>query len=157
MLSKTQQIIAYLVKKHHKPSVTVLIKLAYLVDLLSLKKYNTPITNYQYIRYYFGPYDKSINGDIQTLVEDQIIIPSIDYNQSGEEYVYYSYNSEFAGDLDQVTEQDKNVIDAFLEQVKGYGARTLTDIAYQTKPMKKIGAVLGQTQHLNELLDMRAQ
>ena len=42
-----------------------------------------------------------------------------------------------------MTESDKSIAEKVLEDLKGYGAKILTDIAYKTAPMKKISAEPG--------------
>jgi uncharacterized phage-associated protein len=155
MLNKTQQLLAYLVKNHQKASITVLMKLSYLIDLVSIKRTGKAITHYKYIRYYYGPFDNTINGDIQKLMEEKVIEAKSKFVPSGEEYVVYNFNEEC--DLSLVLDAaELKIIDEVLENVNGYGARALTEIAYKTKPMLKIGATLGGNEHLYEVLDMKA-
>ena len=156
MLNKTQQVLAYLIKNHPRASITVLMKLSYLVDLVSVARTQKQITHYNYIRYYYGPFDNAINTDLQGLIDQKIIEPRSDYVPSGEEYVVYSLNE----NISLTTELDKDelsIIDDVLEDVKGYGARALTEIAYKTKPMLKFGATLGGSEHLLEKLDLQAK
>jgi len=155
MLNKTQKLLAYLVKNHQKASITVLMKLSYLIDLVSIKRTGKPITYYNYIRYYYGPFDNTINGDIQKLMEEKVIEAKSDFVPSGEEYVVYNFNEDSDLPL-EFDEAELKIIDEVLENVKGYGARALTEIAYKTKPMLKIGATLGGNEHLYEVLDMQA-
>jgi len=156
MLSKTQQLLAYLIKNHPKASITVLMKLSYLIDLVSVKKKQKQITDYNYIRYYYGPFDNKINTDLQVLIDEKIIEPRSDYVPSGEEYVVYNFNedSNFTSEL---SKDELSIVDGILENVKGYGARALTEIAYKTKPMLKLGATLGGHENLLEKLDLRAE
>ena len=144
-----------MVKNHQKASITVLMKLSYLIDLVSIKRTGKPITYYNYIRYYYGPFDNTINGDIQKLMEEKVIEAKSDFVPSGEEYVVYNFNEDSDLPL-EFDEAELKIIDEVLENVKGYGARALTEIAYKTKPMLKIGATLGGNEHLYEVLDMQA-
>lgn len=154
MFTKNQQIIAYLAKNHGKASITVLIKLAYIIDLFNIKKTGNQLTDFQYIRYYHGPYDKAINSDLQTLLDGGVLYPKAHYTVTGDEYVVYNFNDETKFNFDKISEQEVLTIDEVMENLTGYGAKTLTDIAYKTKPMLKFGATHGGVEHLNEALDL---
>ncbi len=156
MLEKTQQLLAYIIQRHNKASVTVLMKLSYLIDLVSLKKGGKQITHYNYVRYNYGPFDNVIYADLQALINAKVVQPHPDYVPSGEEYIVYSYNEDSTLDFSALSDEDRAIADEVLENVKGYGARTLTEIAYKTKPMQKFEATLGGTEHLGETLDLGA-
>jgi len=155
MGTKNQQLLAYIVKNHPKVSVTGLMKLCYLIDLFSVKKGREQVSDFQYVRYYYGPYDKKIGEALEELVKEKIIIPSGDFTPSGDEYVVYNYNEgeDYSFDL---IEKDKEQIDAVLENLRGYGAKTLTEVAYKTKPMLKLGATLGGKENIGVRLDLNA-
>ncbi len=156
MLNKTQQLLSYIIQHHAKASVTVLMKISYLIDLVSLKKENQQITHYAYMRYTYGPFDNQIYSDIEALAQANIISPKPDYVPSGEEYITYSINEGAIFDFSELTPQDRAIADEVLESVKGYGARTLTEIAYKTKPMTELGATLGGSEHIGETLNLDA-
>lgn len=155
MSTKNKQLLAYIVKNHPKVSVTGIMKLCYLIDLFSIKKSKKQISNFQYVRYYYGPYDKKISEELEELVREKIIIPSGDFTPSGDEYVIYNYNDEKDYSFNLI-EKDKEQIDAVLENLKGYGAKTLTEVAYKTKPMLKLGATLGGKENIGVELDLNA-
>ncbi|MFH1187231.1 MAG: Panacea domain-containing protein [bacterium] len=155
MSTKNKQLLAYIVKNHPKVSVTGIMKLCYLIDLFSIKKRKKQISNFQYVRYYYGPYDKKISEELEELVREKIIIPSGDFTPSGDEYVIYNYNDEKDYSFNLI-EKDKEQIDAVLENLKGYGAKTLTEVAYKTKPMLKLGATLGGKENIGVELDLNA-
>lgn len=154
MFSKNQQIIAYLAKNHGKASVTVLMKLAYIIDLFNIKKTSYQLTGFRYVRYYHGPYDRTINSDLQILVDRGILRPKAHYTVTGDEYIVYNFNDEVDFNFNAISEQERLVIDEVMENLTGYGAKTLTDIAYKTKPMVKLKATHGGSEHLNEALDL---
>jgi uncharacterized phage-associated protein len=156
MLNKRQQLLAYAMKKHPKASITVLVKLAYLIDLVSIKNTNRQITDYKYIRYYFGPYDSKVVSDVQGMLEKGAIEAHLDFTPSGEEFVVYDLKEDFNLET-SLNSKELKIIDEVLKNVQGYGAKALTEIAYKTKPMQKFGATLGGNEHLNEELDMYAK
>ena len=152
---KTKELIAYIVAKHHVSTVTSLIKLCYLSDLVSFKDRAAKISSFSYIRYYYGPYDKSINDYLYELVKEGQIKSVIDYTPDGQEYIKYK----FIGDkpnVDALSDEDLGHVNAVLESLKGYGAKALTEVAYKTKPMLKFGATLGGNEHLGDQLDLAA-
>jgi uncharacterized phage-associated protein len=157
MNMKNVQMLAYLAKGHPEASVTVLIKLCYLSDLISIKRNSEKISNFNYIRYYYGPFDMEVYKDLEYLVENQILIASSEYTQKNGEAIIYKINEEKNIDIDKLTDGDCLIMDELLESVRGYGAKALTDIAYSTKPMKALKATLGGNEHLGEKLDLLAK
>lgn len=152
---KTKQLLAYIVQQHLKASVTVLMKISYLIDLISVKKHGHQVTSFAYTRYNFGPFDKKIYTLINELEAEGIITGESNYTFEGDEYLIFSLNKDNEDfSFDTLTEPDIKIADDVLEQLRGYGAKTLTDITYKTAPMKKLGATQGGNEHLNEALDL---
>ena len=153
-MEKNLQVLAYLAKEHPEASVTVLIKLCYLADLISLKRYNRKISSFNYIRYYFGPFDPEIYTDLESLVKDNFLIATSEYTKKGAEAIIYHYNEEKEFNGKDILADDRAILDELLTSVRGYGAKTLTEIAYSTKPMKALGATLGGNENLGTKLDL---
>lgn len=149
MDKKNKEIIHYIISKAPKSSVTSLIKLAYLTDLVSLKKRDCKVSNFKYIRYLYGPFDNEIYKIIENLLEEGSIESSLQFTLD-HDYPIYTVKEE--PNLKKLSVEDQSIIDDVLQELSGYGARTLTELAYQTEPMKKIGATLGGNEHLNEVL-----
>lgn len=154
-LTPTQKYLLYFSKFHAKPSVTVLMKLCYLLDLTSIKESDVKLTRYDYYRYSFGPFDNKIYADLEALVTKGLAVPATDYTTLGTEVVYYKVNEEVS-DKVILEGQGAELAAELLDAVKGYGAKELTQIAYKTKPMLKLGATLGGNEHLMESLDLKA-
>lgn len=129
-------------------------KLAYLIDLISVKKNKKQISNFQYRRYYFGPFDKKIYLYIESLIEKQAIVPKSDYAITGKEFIVYSLNESSKYNNDKINEKELKIIDGLLESFKGYGAKILTEIAYKTKPMIALGAKIGNSKGIGLRLDL---
>lgn len=155
-MGKNDQILAYLAKGHSEASVTVLIKLCYLADLVSIKRYNREVSDFKYVRYYFGPFDSKIYTNLETLVKENFLISSSEYTQKGAEAIIYHFNEKKELPTDKLLVEDLGILDELIESVRGYGAKALTDIAYSTKPMVAFGATLGGSEHFGERLDLRA-
>jgi uncharacterized phage-associated protein len=155
MNNKTQQLLAYIAEKHEKATVTVLMKTCYLIDLVSVNKNREQVSEYEYRRYSFGPFNERIYNDLSYLQSQSVLIAESDYTAGGDEYIWYRFNNEVEDlSFDLLGEKEKQVIDEVLESVKGFGARTLTEIAYKTNPMKALGATLGGDENINVKLDM---
>ena len=152
-MHKTKELLSYITKFNQKVTVTSLMKLSYLIDVVSMKRNKEQVSKFEYKRYSHGPFDPKIYNYIKDLVAKGILIEEPEYNVSGDEYVTYRFNEESDISLDKI-EDDKEIINDVLEGLKGYTARTLTDIAYKTKPMKKIGATPGGKEHWNKAIPL---
>ena len=157
MISKNTKLLTYLIKNHEKSSVTSLMKLCYLVDLVSIQEGQSQISDFEYERYHYGPFDTKIYSELQELIDTGAVRPEQEYTSNAEEYVIYTINDAEKIDFSSLTDKDEEMIEVILEHVKGYGAKTLTEITYRTKPMLKLGATIGGTENLNEPLDLKAK
>lgn len=151
---KTIQLLGYLSKEHNNATVTVLMKLCYLIDLTSLKSGNGKITDFEYRRYNYGPFDDKIYKLLTLLTVQNILFTETEYTTSGNDCVVYKFNEKSNFNFDQLSEIDYTVINESINELRGLGAKILTKIAYQTKPMLKFGATLGGNEHFNEVLDL---
>lgn len=155
-MDKTRQLLAYIIKNHPSISITGLMKLAYISDLVSIKKHNKQISDFQYIRYIYGPFNTDIYAYIKSLVDQGVILEYPDYTPRGDEFIIYKYNKDTDFSFAKLTKKDRQVIDEVIESLLGYGAMALVDLSYKTKPMIKIGAKQGNGKGLNEKLDLWA-
>ncbi len=153
-MEKTKSLLAYIIKRHITASLTSLLKLCYLIDVVSVKKTGKPISEFSYVRYYYGPYDDKIYTLLTALQSEGVVKSKTEYAYSGDEYVIYQSDGDQQGVSELISEEEYSLIDEVLEKLRGYGAKALTDIAYQTAPMVRIGATLGGREHLNEKLDL---
>jgi|GEM_PF-1293032 len=144
MSAKTEQTIVYLIKNHPNASVTSLMKLSYLIDLVNVKNTGKQITDFEYRKYNFGPFDKSMYGYLEKLMKNGLISAQSSYTALGDEYITYSVNEDSDDStkmINSIPKKDCSVINGVIEKVKGYGARLLTDLAYKTKPMLALSEV----------------
>lgn len=157
--NKTTALLEYFAHQHSKPSVTVLMKLCYLTDLIALKRLGRAITNYEYERYTFGPFNKKIYADLEELVGTEKLAIEIDYPSYGtdSEVVLYRHSGELEAITAQLETEEVGLADEVLATLSGYGARQLTQVAYQTKPMVALGATLGGSENLGAKLDLKIQ
>lgn len=157
MNEKTRQLILYLVKNNPKSSITSLMKLAYLADLINVKRSKKQISSFNYRRYHYGPFDKQIYSYVEGLTDDGLVFSESDYGATGEEFSVFSIVPEKREGLDfsKLNASEVGVVDELLNSVRGYGARVLTEIAYKTKPMKSLKATIGGSEHLGEKLNLK--
>lgn len=158
-MNANQKLLTYFASKHEKPSVTVLMKLCYLTDLVSIKRGGQQITEYKYERYTFGPFDKTIYQDLESLVEQEILDIELFYPEGAfSELVLYRPNEE-SDELESIdlSDEQKGIVDEILSSLGGYGARALTDVAYGTKPMLELNATLGGNENIGKRLDLHTR
>jgi uncharacterized phage-associated protein len=158
MVSKTKQLLAYIVRNYSQISITSLMKLSYIIDLVHISKTNKQISDFKYIRYTYGPFAYKIYDYLKDLVECGVVIENSNFTPMGEEFIIYEFNNDNEDfSFKDLNKEEIKTVDEVLEKLKGYGARALTELAYRTKPMKKIGAKIGDKTNLNAELDLRAQ
>lgn len=153
---KTKSLILYLISSKPNMSITALMKLIYLVDLISVRERKKQVSNFSYIRYNFGPFNKGIYSYIEELSESGLIESFNNYTQGDEEYVVYNVNrkKDERFNFDLLSEEEMKIVDELLESVKGFGARLLTEVSYKTKPMKSLGAKINNSKGIGEKLDL---
>jgi len=155
--TKTQQLLVYITKNCPNVSVTSLMKLSYLIDLISIQNTDHQITDFKYKRYNFGPFDSKIYENVDFLTKANIILSKSDYSAVGAEYIVYYFNNDKEFCFDDLNEEEIKTADEVVDSLRGYGAKVLTELAYKTKPMQKYQATLGGNEHMNEDLDMKAE
>lgn len=157
--SKTTDFILYLVDKMAIPTKTSIIKMCYLCDLAAINSGLDPITDFCYIRYYYGPFDKKIDDYLFNLVKNRKLNVETEYGSGGGEYEKYSIPVELKNDNDYsdfLSSDEIKVVEPILESLGSLNAKMLTEIAYKTKPMTSIGAKLGGIEHFAEKLNLSA-
>lgn len=155
MSEKNKQFIAYITSQYSCPTITSIMKLAYLIDLISVKRNKKQISSFTYKRHLYGPFDQRIYSYIDKLIEEGVLIPLLEYSKDGKEYIIYKYNEDAENiSFDKLKEKEKELIDEVLEELQGLGPRVLTEIAYKTSPMKKIGAKIGNNKGIDQILDL---
>ena len=133
-------------------------KLSYLIDLVHIRKTDKQISDFNYTRYMYGPFDHKIYNYLNDLNKGGVIFEDGEYTPRGDEYIIYRFNEDNEDfKFDEITESEIDTIGEVLDTVNGLGARSLTELAYRTKPMKKINAQMGDTENLNIPLDLKSQ
>ncbi len=155
-MSKNHQLLAYLAKEHPSASITVLMKLSYLADLISVEKLGQKISSFDYIRYSYGPFTSAVYNTIEDLTLKKVLTTKNDYAGGNVEYITYTFTNPEDFFFNELSEGELSVINEMMAELKGYGAKTLTEIAYKTKPMVSIGAKLGGNEGLFQKLNLAA-
>jgi len=157
MRNKTKQYLAYIAKNYVPVTVTSLMKLSYLIDLILVTKKEEQISDFTYKRYRYGPFAPQIYGYLAELIDEEVLLEEVEYTPHAEEYIIYKFNEDSENvDFSELTSKEKKAIDEVLESLEGLGAKALSEIAYKTKPMKALGAEFGNDKGLNVILDLKS-
>lgn len=151
--TKNKEILKQIVFGYGLCTITALIKLSYLVDVAYYHKIGRKISSFNYVRYFYGPFDKSIYNLVNELTEDGTFIANSTIKDNND-VVLYSYSSKKI-ETNMVSRSEKLVINNVVRTLKEYGAVALTKIAYETKPMKALDATLGGNENINKTLDFK--
>ena len=156
-MNVTQNVLLRILRSGDK-TITSLIKLCYLIDLVSVKETNNQITSFEYIRYNYGPFDKNIYSELQEMQINGVVKSCNRYSNSGddgEHIVLYGACGDYEAP-DNLTDAQRGIIDKVLTSLEGFGPKNLTELAYKTKPMVAFNATLGGTEHMGEKLNLKA-
>lgn len=130
---RTFELFAYLgMKLGWKWDIMQFMKLPYFIDLNAVKELGFQITNFKYIRYEFGPFDKNIYA-YRGLFENR-------YKK-----VEFSYINDFL-----------DTINKTLDSLPINDGEKLKILSYQTKPMKKLKATVKGKEGWTKILDLNS-
>jgi transcriptional regulator with XRE-family HTH domain len=117
---KTFELLSYIGRKlDWKWDIMQFMKLPYFVDLAATEKLGFQISNFSYVRYEYGPFDKKIYA-YRALFEQATFD------------VRYSYIQDFLA-----------IIEDTLNAVPAQNGDALKKLSYETKPMQSLHATLG--------------
>jgi uncharacterized phage-associated protein len=119
-----------------------------------MKKRNNKISDFDYKRYKYGPFDDKIYRHLTVLRVKDFITEDVAYTWGEDDYIIYKVNNKKEFSFDKLNTEEKEIINEVIEAFKGYGAKSLTKFTYKTKPMKKLGAKVGNNKGLNQKLDL---
>jgi len=149
-------LIQYILKSRWEATITEIVKLCYFVDLAYFRNEWEwkQITNYEYVRYYYWPFDEKIVDDVKELTVSWFLEFKIIPTYHWQEYIAYSVNNEEEICLNP---DHKKTVDRVLFELSWYRSSKLTDLAYETKPMKAINAKKGENKNLLDKLEFDAE
>lgn len=136
-LLKNAQIIKYIVERlPDKLGRTHLLKLIYLADYHSHRLFGKPISEFKYIWYQNGPFDKSFYEYIDSLKESYIEEVSVQYPSGCHGYVYR--NKPARMEYSDISGPEFYLLQYVIENYSKADLRTLLEeIVYETEPMKE--------------------
>lgn len=131
---KTVEIYNYIFSKLKSiPDIMQYMKLPYFIDLEMLKKVGNKITNFNYVRLNYGPFDKKVY-DYQKLFS-YTLTPWIESLK----YIYLS-------------DVERKIIDWILVNLPINNGDKLKILSYETEPMKKLWVKLGDNKFMGKEL-----
>ena len=147
---QTKSLIKYLVFSMNLPTITSITKMLYLIDLASVASTGKQTTDFEFIRYYYGPYDKDIRIIIDNMTAKKELDADVRYLSNGEPFLVYK----MPGGTASFTYEGANeqIVRDLVDSLGNLSPKSLTELAYKTKPMTRLGATLGGNEHLNEQL-----
>jgi hypothetical protein len=124
-------------------------KLAYLIDVGFKKITGKTFTGFTFQRYLYGPFTQEIYRIIDTLLSSGYLILGESLAVDGKSI----YKIQKPLSYDGLSEKDLTLLNQLLQEVINLNALQLTQLAYKTAPMVKLGATLGGNENLTQELD----
>jgi len=149
----TLTIILYFIEKLNDVlGKTHLSKLLFLTDLLSIKKFNKPLSDLKFVKYHYGPYSKKINSYLDYLKEKGYIeIKEIPFISEPKFYTRYHSNkkvqiSNIILEALEGNSEKKTLLDEIVNSFGNISLQQLLDIVYSLQIVK-------EAKHLETLLE----
>ena len=139
----TLTIILYFIEKLNGVlGKTHLSKLLFLTDLLSIKKFNKPLSDLKFVKYHYGPFSKKINEYLEKLKEKGFIeIREIPFINEPKIYTRYYSNKKVPitsivlEALDDNSEK-KTLLDEVINSYGNISLQELLDLVYSIQIVK---------------------
>ncbi len=81
------------------------------------------ITDFKYVRYHYGPFDKKIYKYLDDLEKKGIIKEGANISNTGDEFIIYSISKKNNIPFNKISEEEKEIINEVLESFEGYGTK----------------------------------
>lgn len=156
MNNKTKDVLLRTIKEHGDATITVIMKTCYLIDYTASKRTGNQITELEYIRYNYGPFNPNIYQFLMELMESGSVCMETSYFGVGNEVATYKLHQDILEEECSLDVREESIVTEVLTSIRGLGAKILTEIAYGTPPMKSLGATLGGSEHMGEKLNLNA-
>jgi uncharacterized protein YwgA len=136
-------VILYLIEKLNGVlGKTHLQKMLFLIDLLSVKKFKTPITSLQFEKYHYGPFCNEVDSYVAKLEEKGYVekreIPII--NSEGKTYFRFYFRSKDTSKklLSEKIDSDRIVLlDDIISSYGNISLQQILDVVYSLETVKK--------------------
>lgn len=148
---KNKELILFILKNRWESSVTAILKILYLIDLRYLKETWNKLSEFNYVRYNYGPFDKRIYDLLDDLLQNTKIGFKIYTTPFWDEITRYTITNTDES-LSIESDLDLQLAIDSLNDFSGFNASDLTKIAYKTKPMLDLWAEIWNTKWYNEKL-----
>ncbi|MDD4530859.1 MAG: hypothetical protein PHO80_04915, partial [Candidatus Gracilibacteria bacterium] len=109
-----------------------LIKIPYFIDLDFFQITRQLISNFSYVRYYFGPFDKKMYSYEKLFYG----------NEKGFKNIKFTY----------LSQDEQNQIDLTLSRIPFNDGEELKKLSYETYPLKNLKATIGGNEGMNKKL-----
>ena len=137
MNNKLRSVMRYIVKNYPYPddlTKTRITKLVYLIDWENVKEYGTQITNIEWFFDHYGPYVSDVLDEAD---EDKTVsINSTISNFGTVKYIVKPKNDKKELLYDDLTDNDKDIIDRVIDKTKSFYWNEFIDYVYSTEPIK---------------------
>ena len=133
---KTVELYNYIFSKLNKIADRMqYMKIPYFIDIASVKKQWIQISNFEYMRWHYWPFDKKV----------------YDY-----EKLFAVVYEEWITDMKYIylTDEDKQIIDNVLLQLPKEDWEKLKILSYETEPMKKLWVSIWDWKYMGEILEL---
>ncbi len=152
MCKKHECLISAILKDGDK-TITSIIKLCYMIDLVATRRLKNKISNFEYIRYNYGPFDERVYIDLKEMQKNGNISTYTEFGPRGDEIVLYALNDAL-DDSTVFSKEESEIVKEVLDSLHGYGPKNLTELTYTTAPMRALNATLGGTENIGVKLDL---
>ena len=148
-------------KIHKHCSANFLVKLCYLLDALYFDSHQVQLSDLKYRLYTFGPFDAGIFARMDNIVLLGLLRSVTSYTRNGWESLTYVFNDEnLAHDIEfrekhlpDISIGELIFLRKTLYNLLFYNDRDYTRMAYNTKPIKALGAKPGEKRGVGEILN----
>lgn len=155
MFGPTEKLIAYIIEHlSGKITKTQLVKLAYLADLESTKFTNSQVSDIQWLRYHYGPYDKHLDERLGFLQQNGFIEIKQQNKVSDPDKTYFIFNYTGKSVDPNLEPVKKDIVDTIIKQFGSFTLNSLLKYVYDTEPMK--GAKKDEPLDLKKIVKMNA-
>lgn len=151
-MNKTAEVIYRIVENNSTASITVIMKLLYLIDLIHLKKNGKKLTDLNYKRYFYGPFSSEVYTIVDDLIRQDLLNTEARFTRDTDYFVYKIANAPKGNT--NLTEEEIDFLNKTLKEFEGLSAKFLTEVTYHTKPMKELGATIGGNEEFETELNL---
>lgn len=133
-MRKTYEVIRAILRKTGPILKTKLLKLLFLVDYYAIKKIGKQITDLDYKKYFYGPYDKNFELVLNKMYVEGLIHTEEHISSKGNVY-YLIEPGPFETGKINLSNEEKEILDEVLQK---YGEMTLNEVLEEIYKLDEI-------------------